>query len=454
MRHRLLLFLAIVALHVISPNATVTDSYQVVPVAQKMLHSATISLGRAPTPETAPPLNTLRAHDQFYPVFPWTVSLFVVPVVAIADAAHGLGIVHKVPDDWWLQVMAMSIVVGLTALVLESVVVQVLRLGQWRNRLWLAAITALAFAFSTSAWSTASRSAWQHGPSMLCLTIGLWAILQSEQRARVAVIAGAAFAAAWVVRPTNIIGLVLVAGWLLVRRRSMVARFVIGAIVVLAPFVLVNLLTYHAVVPPYFRGNTFQGQSQVPRGLAGTLASPSRSLLVFNPVVVLAPFGLLIAVRRRALREPFLVLAAVAGAQWIVVSVFPKWWGGWSYGPRLFSDVIPFLLVLAVPAAATILDSRRLFARAGALSAVGVLIAAGVAVNAEGALTRSSFCWNVSDGGIDASASRLWSWSDPQFLAGLRGIDRNGFRYELARGGAIGNDDTPDDGGFGGCRFR
>src|SRR5436190_3018131 len=99
-RHRLLLFVAVVGLHALSPNAMVTDSYQVVPVAQKMLHAGTISLGHAPTPEAVPPLNALRAHGQFYPVFPWTVSVFVLPVVAVADAAHGLGMIDKVPDDW------------------------------------------------------------------------------------------------------------------------------------------------------------------------------------------------------------------------------------------------------------------------------------------------------------------------------------------------------------------
>jgi hypothetical protein len=120
-------------------------------------------------------------------VFSWTVSLFVVPVVVVVDSVHGLGIVDHVPSDWWVQVTAMSIVVGLTALVLETVALQVMRRGRFRERLRLAA---LVFAFSTSAWSTASRSAWQHGPSMLCLTVGLWALLRSERRAGAAALAG------------------------------------------------------------------------------------------------------------------------------------------------------------------------------------------------------------------------------------------------------------------------
>ena len=41
-----------------------------------------------------------------------------------------------------------------------------------------AMLVALAFAFGTSAWSTASRSLWQHGPSMLLLGLALLAQLR------------------------------------------------------------------------------------------------------------------------------------------------------------------------------------------------------------------------------------------------------------------------------------
>ncbi len=451
-RHRLLLLFVIVALHALSTNATVTDSYQVVPVAQNIVHHGTIALGHAPAFGDQLPLNTEQHHGVLYPVFPWTVSLFVLPVVAVVDAAHGLGIVDHVPADWWIQVMAMSIVVGLTALVLETVALQVMRRGRFRERLWLAALVALVFAFSTSAWSTASRSAWQHGPSMLCLTVGLWALLRSEYRAGTTAIAGAAFAAAYCVRPTNIITLGLVGVWLLARPRAAVPRFAAGAVAVLGPFVLVNLFNYRGLVPAYFRGNTFTGHATVLTALAGNLVSPGRGLFLFNPVVLLAPIGLVIGIRRRALREPFLVLAAAVVAQWLVISLFPKWWGGWSYGPRFFSDVIPFLLVLAVPAAAALFDSPRSGAKVGALTAAGALVAAGFVVNAEGALMRSTLCWNLTPRAVDAQPSRVWSWSNPQLLAGLRGIADNGLRYELARGGAIGHDPTPDDGGVYGCR--
>jgi len=428
----------------------VTDSSQVVPVARRILRSGSISLGAVPALAALQPSNTVREHGRLYPLFPWTVSLFVLPVVAASDVAHDVGLVHQTAADWWIQVVAMSIVVALAALALEAAALEVLRLGRWRVRLWLACITSLVFAFGTSAWSTASRSAWQHGPSMLCLTVGIYALLEADRRPGRAALAGFALATAYTVRPTDLVVLALVAAFLVIRRRTLLARFLGGAACSLAPFVLVNLLSYHSLLPSYVLGETFQGHADLATALAGTLVSPARGLLVFDPILLLAPIGFVIGIRRPWLREPFFVLGAAAVAHWVLISAFPKWWGGWSYGPRLFSDVIPFLLLLAVPVPAELLDSPQVRAKAGVLGASAALVIAGTGINAEGAFTRSSFCWNVAPS-VDRAQRRLWDWSDPQFLAGIRGIERNGLRYELVAGGADGQDPNPDDGDFGGC---
>ena len=86
-------------LHALSTNATVTDSYQVVPVAQNLVHPGTIGLGHAPALGDPLPLNSEQHHGVLYSVFPWTVSLFVLPVVAGVEAAHGLGIGDHVPPS-------------------------------------------------------------------------------------------------------------------------------------------------------------------------------------------------------------------------------------------------------------------------------------------------------------------------------------------------------------------
>jgi hypothetical protein len=430
-----LLFLGVAVVHVLSPNAMVTDSLYVVPVAERMVHAGTISLDSRQVPPGPSPYGAVRRGDKVYPLFPWTISLFVLPAVAAADGAHAVGAGPALDQiaDWRIEVFSMSLVVALTAVVLQAVVMDVLRLGGWPERRWLATATALVFAFSTSAWSTASRSAWQHGPSMLCLVVGLWALLRSRERTNMALAAGIALGAAYAVRPTNAIALVVVFAWLVVRCPRVVGRFAAGAAIPLVAFVVVNLRAYGGLLPPYFRGESFGGHAHLATALAGNLVSPARGLFVFNPVLLLGVVGFFIGVRRPGLRDLFVGMGLVAGLHWGAISLFPHWWGGWSYGPRLFTDVVPLLLLLAVAVPAALLEKRSL----AGWGVVVALVVAGVVVNGEGALTRSSWCWNTSPN-VDTHTGQLWDWSRPQFLAGLRGVDENGVSYETAAGGAAG----------------
>src|SRR5207247_9569316 len=77
--------------------------------------------------------------------------------------AHGepLLILHS----WTEQIIASSLV-AFTALLLYAMARRELSTTH-------AAVFVLVFAFGTSAWSTASRSLWQHGPSMLILAAAL-----------------------------------------------------------------------------------------------------------------------------------------------------------------------------------------------------------------------------------------------------------------------------------------
>ena len=78
---------------------------------------------------------------------------------------------------------------------------------------------ALAFALATPAWSTASRAMWQHGPSMLCIAVGLLCALRAQSGQRGWMGMGAAFAASYAMRPTDSIVIIVIAVWMVVAQR-------------------------------------------------------------------------------------------------------------------------------------------------------------------------------------------------------------------------------------------
>lgn len=144
-------------------------------------------------------------------------------------------------------------------------------------------------------------------------------------------------------------------------------------------------------------------------GAAGLLVSPSRGLLVFSPIV-LAVMGGVGTAWREGRRGPLGWLLLAAAAQFALYASYTVWWGGHGYGPRYCLDLLPLLVPVAAAGIPSITRGR--FTQAACFVALlwSVLIAA------TGALAYPAERWNTDPTEIDRDHTRLWDWSDPQFV--------------------------------------
>ncbi|MEO5740908.1 MAG: hypothetical protein ABIS29_09980, partial [Vicinamibacterales bacterium] len=237
----------------------------------------------------------------------------------------------------------------------------------------VALLSAIAYGLATSVWSTASLAMWTHTPAVLGFAVTLWALTTGRTT-----LAGVAAAAACFSRPATapavaLLGLYLVHralrdGWTspaAAQRRIDVLRFSGGAALTGLMGVLYNYWLFrNAVGGAPFRtgywveelGTTGMFTGSLPVGLAGLTVSPSRGILIYSPIVLLAAYGAV-----RAWRSPlesgttygamdradaillarYLSLAAVAIL--LTYSKFIAWWGGHGYGPRYLTDAMPFV---------------------------------------------------------------------------------------------------------------
>jgi hypothetical protein len=106
-------------------------------------------------------------------------------------------------------------------------------------------------------------------------------------------------------------------------------------------------------------------------GLTNLLLEPTKSILLFAPVVILLPPALVLLWRRK--RDASILLTANLLVVTLMTATWYSWQGGWSWGPRL---LLPGLLP-ALAAVAVWIDARRV----NALMAVATL-ALGFAVSA------------------------------------------------------------------------
>ena len=169
-------------------------------------------------------------------------------------------------------------------------------------------------------------------------------------------------------------------------------------------------------------------------GLAGLTISPSRGILVFSPVVLLAVVGgfrvwrtklgglASIQVQDAVLLGRYATLGVVA--MLLTYSQYLVWWGGHGFGPRYLTDMMPLAALLflfglvdldrpARPESAAG-PARRMTLRATALIVLGTY---SIGIQAVGA-----FCWPSpwTRDGSSAYVAKLWDWEDNQIASCVR----------------------------------
>ncbi len=134
--------------------------------------------------------------------------------------------------------------------------------------------------------------------------------------------------------------------------------------------------------------------------IAGLLISPSRGLLIYSPFCVFLVLGLLNMRREREVRfYTFAALVLFSGL--VFLSMFPGWDGGWGYGTRLLVDILPYAMLLLIPA----------FARMGSLQRMAF---AGMAI--WGFVLQSFGLW---DNGV------RWHWHWPDWKYNVWDVAEN-----------------------------
>jgi hypothetical protein len=271
-----------------------------------------------------------------------------------------------------------------------------------------AAGVSFLFAFATSAWSTGSRAMFQHTPSMLLLVLTLFFL----NKPRLAAWAGLTASFAYVVRPTNGLLLVGAAVYILLQNRRSFFAFCGAALPVLACFAVYNLTAFGHLRPFYYSLTPPLPDIRFLKALAGNLISPGRGLFVYTPVLLFSLWGMILAWRTRWQWPQTLLWFSLIVCHWIAISLFTDtWWGGHSYGPRLFLDMVPLFVLFLIPVFRN-WSALPVAARGAFLAAVLVSFA----IHARGATSMLPHAWSVIPNNIDEHPERIWDWKDAAFL--------------------------------------
>ena len=110
-------------------------------------------------------------------------------------------------------------------------------------------------------------------------------------------------------------------------------------------------------------------------------------------------------------------LAVLAFAQVIALAILictnKSWTAGYCYGPRYFTDAIPWFVLLAILGLDAMRRARPASHHRIEIAAAIFLLALSIAINARGAWSSAAMDWNPVE------RHGIFDWRYPQFMAGL-----------------------------------
>ena len=422
----LLLLFVVFMVYIASPVITTGDSHFVIPAALSIIRhgDANIDEYRAQFPAARWTVHAENGH--VWNMYPIGVPLLALPFVWIWDkTAHLQGadleseVIRRYPAFAELSLASLFTAAAVALLFVYC-----------RKTLSLpkAVLLAVLFAFGTSAYSTASRGLWQHGPSMLLFFAALLVYDRlPEYGSPGALILGGIVGFSYCIRPSNLLIILGFAALIAIDARRRLLPYFAGAAVGVAPLFVYDLLAFGTWSNDYYRmAQYYLWHAPLSLRVYGDiLISPSRGLFIFSPFILALLYRVISGRCRR--RYPWSRLEILLGLSCIVwflgVGRLPEWWGGGSYGPRLLCELLPCLTVLLIP----VVQNLSLERSCGARMATAAFILAGafsVALHVRGATSwRATNGWNTRPPDINQAPERARSWSDPQFLSGLGALD-------------------------------
>lgn len=405
-----LVFLTIVITHVLTPLNIPTDTIWVLPTALALIHNGSAEL------------SCYQATDQDYRIelvegkpysrYPVAVSFLAMPFVYVIDKFESdPSWVVNPRHNFVLMKMIASLIVALTAVCIYLVAEMYLPV------LW-SVFVVFVFGYCTASWSTASRAMYQHGPSMLMLTVSLYLVLRAQYRPKLIQFCGVPLALAFLMRPTNGISCAVFTVYVLIHHSRSFVRFIAWTLPIAIPFLAYNLCVYGAILPSYFLpARVLSLDDHLLVALLGNLISPARGIFVFSPILLFSVAGGLRSLWDQRRQSIDYYVVAIIILHWVTISSHPQWWGGWAIGPRLFSDMIPYFLFFLI----AFLENFRSWAlrpKALAVAAMVLLCSVSFWINYRGATDPFVWWWNGIPTNIDHSSERVWDCRDLQFLRG------------------------------------
>jgi hypothetical protein len=402
--------LVLLGLRAGSDSMVSADSQPVMMEATSLLGRGSWDIGRfLRCVDSTLPYYAISTPTGIYSSYPSGMVVFALPTAAAArlvGADMSDGAVRLRLEKWTAACVA--------ALSLTLFFLLALHLADSATAL----VTTILIGFGSAMFTTVGQALWQHGGVIFWALLALLAefrIVRGHSPISWTLIQATACAMMPACRLSSFIFLAVFGIWLLVRSARRASALIVLASVAYLPWALFYHASYGSVWGPSVRQAAAASWAfSLGEPWAAVLFSPCRGVLIYQPWLLLAAGAMVCWIGRR----DFSGREVPAGWTWLcgiyivlhvaMVSSWRIWDGGYCWGSRLASEVVPFGALLALPAIGACWRSTpgRYF--------VAALICWSALFHVPAVLLKQDR-WNDTHV-ISMSRAHIWAWSDPPYL--------------------------------------
>lgn len=395
----ILLFVLMSVIYFVARPMVTLDSYWVIPTSLSLLNEGNFDLDEYRNYGLEESYAAIRMENHYFNYFPYGISILITPIVSVLNLFFKEALFFKYHAH--LEKLCASILILFSLSILYKLSTYFLS-----NR--MAAILVFVIGLGTPLLSSGSRALWQHSGSVLLLSLALLLLVSKKQTKVSITFLGVILVFAYVVRPTNIIPLIFISFFVFYLYPVQRLNYLSSILISFCIFFLINYSTFGEIFHPYYQSNRLSFDWDVFRiALLGNLFSPNRGIFIWSPVLLIIFLTFFISIRYKIIA---LLCVSIIILHSLAISMFPHWWGGHSVGPRFFTDIIPFFVL--------ILSLVWKKFRKNHLFTLTFLILATISmsIHISASFSKRTQLWNIRGGDVNEFPERIWDWNKPQFF--------------------------------------
>jgi hypothetical protein len=279
------------------------------------------------------------------------VSAFPIITPLIALPIYYFAVLGNVNFDWnALSILAHltgALIMSLSAAAFWVLLNRGLKIDTKKSN-----IVTFIYAFCTINFAHISQGMWQHGTVQLFTILALIFFLRFYETKKYSDIYYYALfmGIAILSRPTAGLPFLILSSYLVLNKDFIKRSLYIGLGLVLPVlfFVWYNATYYVSISNQGYANQLLKNWlGDFPISFIGVWLSPSKGILIYSPVLLFGLLGAHLAYKNLSTknRSFYRLCLLIVFLHTLVISFWKHWFGGWSFGYRMTSDVLPFLVL-------------------------------------------------------------------------------------------------------------